>query len=248
MKRLKTVIHVHTDYSVDSNASPADVLALARRQGVDVLAITDHDEIGGALEARARADGVRVIVGQEISSADGHILGLFLSESVPPRMSAERTAEAIRAQGGLVFAPHPYTILCPESLGEGAMLRLLPWLDGVEVCNAQDPLTWENRWASRFAAAHAITPYVGADVHLRGWLDVAYQFMPDFDSPETFLRAMKDAEPHPGFVGWRYIAQMGVRHVWDMFSSRRLPGYGANAPDVRRADAGPPSRAAAPGL
>jgi hypothetical protein len=228
MGALKTVIHVHTNYSHDSNAAPADVLETARAQGVHVVAITDHDEIDGAREAAALGRDVQVIIGEEISSADGHLIGLFLRERIPPGLPGEETARRIREQGGLVFAPHPYTILCEASLGERAMLRLLPWLDAVEVCNAQDPLAWENRWAERFASAHGVTPYCGADAHLRGYLAGCFQVLSGFDSPNAFLAALGRAQLVRGWFGWGYVAQMGARHVWDKLMPRPLPGYGVN--------------------
>ncbi len=228
MSALKTVIHVHTNYSHDSNAAPADVIATARAQGVHVVAITDHDEICGAYEAASLARDVRVIVGEEISSADGHIIGLFLRERIPPGLAGEETARRIREQGGLVLAPHPYTILCEDSLGEKAMCRLLPWLDAIEVCNAQDPLSWENRWAERFAQAHRVTPYCGADAHLRGYLAGCYQMMPEFNDPNGFLRALNQATLVRGWFGWGYVARMAIRHFWDKVMPRPLPGYGVN--------------------
>lgn len=228
MSALKTVIHVHTNYSHDSNATPADVIETARAQGVHVVAITDHDEIDGAREAAGLARDVRVIVGEEVSSADGHIIGLFLRERIPPGLSGEVTARRIREQGGLVLAPHPYTILCEASLGERAMLRLLPWLDAIEVCNAQDPLSWENRWAERFASAHGVTAYCGADAHLRGYLAACYQVMPEFETPNSFLTSLARAQLFRGWFGWGYVARMGLRHVWDKFMPRPLPGFGVN--------------------
>ncbi len=228
MGLLKTVIHVHTNYSFDANTSPTELIDTARQQGVDCVAITDHDEIDGALEAQ-RIGGVRVIVGEEITSADGHIIGLFLSERVPPGMSLERTAAAIRAQGGLVLAPHPFTVLCEGSL-HAAIQRLHPWLDAVEICNAQDFLPWENDRARHYAERHSITPYVGSDSHVRGYLAACYQEMPDFDGPTTFLSSLREARLHPGRFGWGYFAHMGWRHLWDMFTGRRWRDYGANSP------------------
>lgn len=233
MSWVKTVIHVHTNYSFDANASPADVIATARLQGVGCVAITDHDEIDGALEAQDLADNVQVVVGEEVSSADGHIIGLFLSERIEPGLPAEVTAERIKEQGGLVLAPHPFTVLCNDSL-HSSMDRLVPWLDAVEICNAQDLLPWENTTARRFAERHGIVPYVGADSHIRGYLAAAYQEMPPFDGPRGFLAALEQARLFPGRFGVGYFAAMGVRHVWDKIFSYPLPGFAANASSGNR--------------
>ncbi len=229
MALLKTIIHVHTNYSFDANTSPAELIATARRQNVDCLAITDHDEIAGALAVR-ELGGVQVIVGEEISTADGHLIGLFLEEWIPPGLSAEETVQRIRAQGGLVLAPHPYTILCKDSLGAEALERLVPWLDAVEVCNAQDPLPWENTRARRFAERHGLTPYVGADTHVRGHLDACHQLLPTFDGPAEFLDSLRRAELFPGRFSMGYFAVVAGRHAWEHVFDRRLPGFGASAP------------------
>jgi len=226
MRWLKTVIHVHTNYSFDANPSPAEVIDTACRQGVDCVGITDHDTIDGALEAR-EIGGVRVIVGEEISSADGHIIGLFLSKRIAPGLSLEETAAEIRAQGGLILAPHPFTILCEGSL-HNAIGRLRPWLDAIEICNAQDFLPWENSRAGRYARRYAITPYVGADSHVRGYLATCYQEIPEFDGPAGFLGSLRQARLYPGRFGCGYFVQMGWRHVWDSLARRRWKDYGAN--------------------
>lgn len=231
MDRLKTVIHVHTNYSFDGNASPEDVLETARRQGVDCVAITDHDEIEGALIARDRSRDVRVIVGEEVSSAGGHIIGLFLEQRIPSGLSLQETAERIKQQGGLVLAPHPFSILCEDSLRANTA-RLLPWLDAVEVCNAQDPLPWEDSRALRFALRHDLVPYVGADSHIRGHLDACHQLMPSFDGPAEFLASLRVAERRPGQFGLSYFLAMGGRHVWDKVSPWRWPGFGTNSSPI----------------
>ncbi|MBK9120023.1 MAG: PHP domain-containing protein [Phycisphaerales bacterium] len=229
MATLKTVIHAHTDYSFDSNTPPAALVAAARAQGVDCVAITDHDEIAGALAVRALG-GVRVIVGEEVSSQDGHIIGLFLQERIPPGLSAEETCARIHDQGGLVLAPHPFSILCEGSLGP-AMERLLPWLHAVEVNNAQNLLPWEEQRARRFAARHGLVSFVGADTHIRGYLAACYQLVREFDGPADFLRALQDARLRPGRFGPSYFAAMGARHVWDKFAGRPLPGFALNTPE-----------------
>jgi predicted metal-dependent phosphoesterase TrpH len=104
-------LHIHTHFS-DGADSPRDVLRWAERKRLDVIAITDHDTIEGARVAAQLARESRsnpdVIIGEEVSSADGHILGLFLTERVPPGLSAEETVAAIHEQGGLAVAAHPF--------------------------------------------------------------------------------------------------------------------------------------------
>lgn len=228
MKRLKTVLHAHTDYSHDSNRSPEELVATAVQQGVECVGITDHNEIRGALAAR-ELGRVRVIVGAEILTTDGDLIGLFLEERIPPGLSAVETARRIRAQGGLVLAPHAFASLCADRLGS-AMDELVPWLDAVEVCNSQNPLWWEDRRAAAFAVRHGLTGYVGADAHLRGYLAGGYQWVPKFDGAESFRQALRRAELVPRRFGPTYMAGMALQHYWYLLFRQRLPGFAANMP------------------
>ena len=234
MNRIRVAIHLHTHYSWDSNISPATLLAAAGRLGVDCVAITDHNDIDGALEAQSLGD-LRVIVGEEVSTADGHLIGLFLQRRVPPGMSAEDTCDQIRAQGGVVLAPHPFSTLAANSLKD-AVWRLRDRLDAVEVFNAQNPLSWEDAQAATFARQSGLPGYVGMDAHLR-WLPATYQTMPDFDGPDGFREALRQAAFSRARVGLRYTATMALRHYWDRLCSRPRPGFGVRArPGGRPAD------------
>jgi len=149
-------LHVHTCYS-DGRPTPRQVLAHVRAMGqIQVIAITDHDTIAGAVKAAALAPDfdVAVIVGEEVSSVDGHVLGLFLRERVPPNLSAEDTIRAIHEQGGLAVAPHPfYRPLRPQGPpgrpameSVGTLAETLPF-DAVEVVNGTPFLGEANRRA-----------------------------------------------------------------------------------------------------
>jgi len=138
-------LHVHSVWSDGRQAPEALVLAAAGR--VDVLALTDHDEIAGARRAREFARrrpelGVDVIVGEEVSTLNGHLLALFIEERVPPGLAAERTLELIHAQGGLAVAPHTFHPLRYARRGHPPLAEILADLavDAVEVVNNSGPL------------------------------------------------------------------------------------------------------------
>ena len=138
-------LHVHTDRSDGRQRPEAVVVAAAGR--VDVLAITDHDVIAGAVAARAFARahpelGVEVVVGEEVSTLNGHLIGLYLEEPIPPGLSAERTVELIHAQGGLAVAPHVLHPIRYARRGHAPLADLLGRvpLDAVEVVNNSGPL------------------------------------------------------------------------------------------------------------
>ncbi len=239
MPKLKTVIHVHTHYSPDSNLSPRELLRAARREGIGCIAITDHDEIDGALEAHRLARDVRVIVGEEVSTTEGHLIGLYLRERIPPGLSPEETIRRIRRQGGLVLAPHPFTLLCSHSLRR-ATHRIAHELDAIEVVNSQNPLPWEDAWTARFARRRGIVPYVGSDSHLRGRLAPAYQMLPHFeDSPAGFMTALRGARLFSGRFGPSCWVRMGYQHVYRAVLRRPPRGYGeASAWGARRPGVG----------
>lgn len=169
----KADIHIHTTAS-DGTARPAQVLARAAQQNLAVVAITDHDTIAGALEAQQMADayGVEVIVGEEVSTREGHLLVLFLERELPPGRPLAETVAAAREQGALVIAPHPFGYLVP-SIGRAGPLgfggRADPaWaelVDAVEVLNAGLWLNHNNWLAARFAAARGLPMVGGSDSH-----------------------------------------------------------------------------------
>lgn len=228
MALLKTVIHLHSDYSFDSNLSAKSIVQAARRENVDCVAVTDHDSIGGALALRALG-GVRVIIGEEVSSRDGHIIGLFLAERVEPGMSAADTLSAIHDQGGLALAPHPFSTLCEGSLG-AALAPLASRFDAIEIHNAQNLIGAHDRLAIDFARRHDLPAYAGSDGHIRGRIAPAFQMMAEFDDAGGFLRALREAKVVCGRYGPLYFCQMGARHIWDKLLPFHLPGFRVNAP------------------
>lgn len=193
--RIKTVFHVHTDHSFDCNRSVEELLDTARRLGIGCITVTDHDTMSGAraMAAAAAAGGdVRVIPGEEISTTHGHLIGLFLREEIAPGMSPRRTAEAIRAQGGLVVVPHPFNRLFGCGIC-GHIHEIVDLIDAVEVFNAQNLWQVPNRRAERFAEAHGFPQIVGVDLHHGDNLDAACQYLEPFDGPQAFLAALRQA-------------------------------------------------------
>src|SRR5579859_2048451 len=122
-------VHMHTTYS-DGTGSVAEVLNFAEEHtSLDVIAITDHDTIEGALRARdlaaTRDYRFEIIVGEEISTREGHLLALFLREPVAPDQSIERSIELVHAQGGLAVVAHPFNRVFRHSVQRSVMNRLL---------------------------------------------------------------------------------------------------------------------------
>jgi hypothetical protein len=189
-------LHLHTSWSHDCSIDVDELLDHAEAQGLGAIAVTDHNVIGGALEAAERARGRRltVIPGEEVKTADqGEVIGLFLREEIPRGMSFGETIEAIRAQGGLVYLPHPFdrmhAIPKPETLH-----RHLAEIDVLEVYNARLLFEGYNDEALRFARKYNLTSGAGSDAHVLAGVGTGAVRMRRFSGPEEFLVSLHDAE------------------------------------------------------
>lgn len=151
-------------------------------RGLTHLAITDHDRIDGALAARDRAPGgLTVIIGQEIRTTAGDLIGLYLEAPVAPGMSPHDAAVAVHEQGGLVGLPHPYDRFragAGRSAWADELQRLLPLLDYVEAWNARLMLGDGNTRAAELAAAHKLPGVAVSDAHTVLEVGVAYSIVP----------------------------------------------------------------------
>ena len=177
-KRYFADLHTHSRSSFDSLASPAGLLKTSAQRGLTHLAITDHDRIDGAIEARAIAaevaTEVTVIVGEEIKSLDGDLVALFLGEAVPPGMPAEDTIAAVHGQGGVVGIPHPFDRYRGSLLKDSRMERLVELVDWVEVHNARVMFGNGNQKAAELAVAHGRAGIAVSDAHSAFEVGVAY--------------------------------------------------------------------------
>jgi len=189
-------LHMHTDHSYDC-ATPVEVLlATARDQGFGAIAVTDHNEISGALEAQAQAEsfGVKVIVGEEVKTAcEGEVIGLFIKERIPRGLSLAETVAEIKRQGGVVYVPHPFDRMHSVPDYEH-LLEILDAVDALEIYNPRVAISSFNDEAERFAAKYRITAGAGSDSHVAQGLGSVRVRMRDFDGPQEFLQSMRDAE------------------------------------------------------
>jgi predicted metal-dependent phosphoesterase TrpH len=186
---------MHTDHSHDC-ATPVEVLlATARDQGLGAIAVTDHNEISGALQARAQAQGIgpKVIVGEEIKTAgQGEVIGLFLREKIPRGLTLEQSVAEIKRQGGLVYVPHPFDRMHAVPDYEH-LLKVLDDVDAIEVFNPRVAIGAFNEEAARFAAKYRVIAGAGSDSHVAQGLGSVRIKMRDFDGPEEFLQSLGDA-------------------------------------------------------
>ncbi|MET0661612.1 MAG: PHP-associated domain-containing protein [Ilumatobacteraceae bacterium] len=210
--RLRVDMHSHTMWSGDSTTMPEELATSIVESGIDVLCITDHNAIAGAVELVDRLP-CRVVVGEELRTAAGEIIGLFLVERVPSGLGHVEAAHAIREQGGLVYVPHPFDPM-RRNLSEAALYELaeLGLIDAVEVHNSKTSLASLNRRAVEFAAECDLAGGAGSDAHVPDAIGSAYVEIADFTTAGEFLTALR--------------AGVVVGHHWDEprpWSARIVP-------------------------
>ncbi len=185
--------HLHTVDSGDAVTTVDELAAQAAANHLDAICITDHNVISAALVAAQRDMGVRIIIGEEIRTPDGDVIGLFLTERIPYVLPLTEVAQRIRAQGGLVYVPHPF---------DPARSSLGPALDGlcsagladvIEVFNAKIADQALNQRAAAAAARADLPGAAGSDAHDPAGIGAAYVEMPDFDGSASFAAALTQA-------------------------------------------------------
>jgi predicted metal-dependent phosphoesterase TrpH len=198
----KVDCHVHTAYSGDARVSLDEIGSALEAGLLDWVCVTDHNSVRGGLELAERYPD-RVVVGSEVKTWAGEIIGLFLNEHVPRRSDPAEVCEAIRAQGGLVYIPHPF---CPAHHGlrrdvlDDLCARQL--VDVIEAFNAKASIDSANEEAARYAASHGLAAGAGSDAHYPEFLGRAYVEIPPFEGSQGFLSALRDGNVH------------GTRYTW----------------------------------
>jgi hypothetical protein len=189
-------LHMHTEHSHDCSVPVADLLDHAEEQGLGAIAITDHNVFSGAQEAveLARGRDLVVIPGEEVKTdRDGEVIGLFLREEIPRGMTMEETIAAIRAQGAIVYLPHPFDRL--HAIPDARTLhRFLGEIDVFEVYNARLLLDGYNDEALRFARKYNLTMGAGSDAHVLQGVGTGAVRMRAFENAEEFLISLRSAE------------------------------------------------------
>jgi len=187
---FKADLHVHTCYSTDSISSPEKVVQRCLDIGINCLAVTDHNTISGALEVK-RIAPFTVIIGEEVLTSSGEIIGLFLTEEIPRHLSPEETVARIKAQGGLVCIPHPFDRFRPHSrLRRNALEKIMPDVDLIEVFNSRTFLLQDSARALQFAQTQGLPGTVGSDAHVVREIGRSFIELPEFNDAEQFRLAL----------------------------------------------------------
>ena len=221
--------HVHTRFSRDSLMGEDRFIRLALERGLTHVAITNHNNVEGAVAVRDRVaalgveDRLHIILGEEVSSADGEIVGIFLTETIPPGLSADATADAIHAQGGLVSIPHPFDPFRRSHIREAPLLALAAArkVDAIEVFNSRVTLSRHNEEAALLASRFGIPGIACSDAH--SGLEVAMSFnaLPAFETADELRAALRENEWH-GSRSTKLIHLTTRWAVWSKAARRRI--------------------------
>ncbi len=163
MNKYKIDLHTHSIISHDGGLTEAQYTKLIKTQVLDYIAITDHNETRFARIMQQKL-GERIIVGEEIGTTAGEIIGLFLKETIPGGLTPEETVHAIKAQGGLVYIPHPYETF-RKGLQQEALERIAKDIALFEIFNGRGRWRGKNNLAMQFARLHNIVGAASSDAH-----------------------------------------------------------------------------------
>src|SRR5437016_2462146 len=211
--RGRADLHMHTTAS-DGWPTPHELVDYARATALDVIAVTDHDTIEGALRAADHAAGrskLQVVVGEEVSSRDGHIVALFIERRIRPGMSAASTVHAIHDQGGLAVAVHPFWRTQRRSRngvvhGVGWLAAELPF-DAIEVENATPGFYVFNQLARRLNLGLGCAELGGSDAHILDAVGRAFTEFPG-RTPKALRTAIEAGTTAAGRQRYRALGLM----------------------------------------
>jgi len=213
VSRGRADLHMHTTAS-DGWPSPQQLVDHARGTGLDVIAVTDHDTIEGALRAAehaARWTRLQVVLGEEVSSRDGHIVALFIEKKIRPGMTAAATVHAIHDQGGLAVAVHPFWRT--QRRTRGSRVHGVGWLaaelefDAIEVENATPGFYVFNQLARRLNMGLGSAELGGSDAHILDAIGRAYTEFPG-KTPKALRAAIEAGTTVAGRRRYRALGLM----------------------------------------
>jgi predicted metal-dependent phosphoesterase TrpH len=193
---LRCDLHVHTCYSRDGESSVEDVLMMAKRAGLDAIAITDHDTVEGVLHAQEIATDIIVLPGIEISTRQGHLIALGVTEIIPAGLDFSETVALARARGAVLILPHPY-----HQWRHGAALRIpdaIEEVDAVETFNSRYITGSANRRAAREALSRNKPCVGGSDAHNARFVGYGLTFVDADRDPASILQAIREGRTKAG--------------------------------------------------
>ena len=196
----KLDLHCHSYGSHDGGLNLDDIRQALVSQKLDVIAITDHDTIEAAQQIKTEL-GDKIIIGQEITTSQGEIIGLYLSQAIQPQQSALETAKAIKEQGGLVYIPHPFDRRRRSGVSLDTLESIKPLVDIVETANGRDYFSHHAKQALAWSKQNQVARAQSSDAHGPiGW-GKTYSIISQPPTSENLARQLQKASYNSGRVG-----------------------------------------------
>lgn len=189
---IKADFHIHTIFSHDCNSKLEDIVSHCINIGVNCVAITDHGTIRGAVNLSKIAP-FKVIIGEEILTEEGEIIGLFLTEEVPSHLPLKKTINLIKSQNGMICVPHPMDYLRKSSIGKNTLMKILEEVDIIEIFNSRSLWPWNNLITKKIALSNNKLCSVGSDAHTLQEIGNATLILNDFNSKEEFVNSLRNS-------------------------------------------------------
>jgi predicted metal-dependent phosphoesterase TrpH len=211
---FKADFHIHSEYSMDCSTSLEQIITACQKKKINCMALTDHGAVEGALKLQKIAP-FKVIVGEEILTTRGEIMGLFLQEVIPSGLSLEESIHRIKEQGGLFCAQHPFDKIRPDALKSDVMNEIADLIDVVEIFNSRNPLKRSSEQAQEFARVHDLPGTAGSDAHAAFEIGNAFIEMPEFKDKTEFLKFLRQ-----GKVTGKRASPLGrINSIWARIAS-----------------------------
>jgi hypothetical protein len=248
-KKAFADFHIHTRFSRDSILTEEKFIEKAIERGLTHVCVTNHNNVEGAVAVRDKvaqlglADQLTVILGEEVSTTDGEVVGIFLTRTIPRGLSANETADEIHRQGGLVSIPHPFDPFRGSHIREGPLRNLAEMgkIDAIEVFNCRVTFQRHNQEAAEFANRYGIPGIAASDSHSSFEVAMAFNAMPAFDSAEELKASLTDNDWHASrssvfiHVTTRWAVWKNTFDAWRGKRTAAGPLLGPAAPEqVRR--------------
>ena len=214
----KVDLHSHSIISQDGGVTEKQYIHLLDNATINYIAITDHNETKFAKEL-AKKLGDKIIIGEEIASKDGEIIGLYLQKTIPQGLTAKQTLQQIRVQGGLVYIPHPF-----ETFRHGLKINTLEQIkneiDIIEVFNARAKWRGNSNLALDFTQRYKIATAASSDAHGQKGVGTSFSIVNEAPSPKTLPDLLKKGTLHKQFapaITYLYPSINKIKHKFGKF-------------------------------
>jgi len=206
---MKVVLHIHTNCSLDSNITLNDIIFQCKKHNINCVGITEHCNALGGIKYQEDLikEGIKTIIGEELKTQQGEIIGLFLSKSISCTdsknnlINLDKAIEEIRFQDGLVFAPHPFDIL-RLGIGKNNIEKYKDKIDAFEIFNSRTKINLFNKKCEKYIKENDLTPFIGSDAHIAREIPNSIIEMDEFHTKDEFLKNLK--KPNTKFYKKRF--------------------------------------------